>query len=105
LQLAIIVTPTKKESWLHQVLPDRVSNLLSDEEQGTSNGGPRRAIDYLPSSRNYSDNVAEEASEDEAESTPQRTNGGGVQKVRNAITDVEDEEEHHSTLDNAWARN
>ncbi|KAF2794544.1 hypothetical protein K505DRAFT_407462 [Melanomma pulvis-pyrius CBS 109.77] len=99
-QVAIIATPTKRESWLHRVLPDRVSRLISDEEQGSSNG-PRHAIDYP----NYSDNVVEEVSEEETESTPQRTIEGGVRKARNALTGAEDEEEEHQpTIENAWAR-
>ncbi|KAF2708498.1 hypothetical protein K504DRAFT_468829 [Pleomassaria siparia CBS 279.74] len=103
-QFAIIATPTKRESWLHRVLPDRVSRFVSDEEHGSSNGH-RRAIDYLPNFNNYSDNVAEEISEDEEDATPQRTIGGGVGKVKNALTSAEHEEEQHPALENAWARN
>jgi intergrase/recombinase len=101
-----MVTSTKKETWLHRVLPDSVSNLISDEEQGSSNGGPRRAIGYMSSSRAYSDNVAEEIDEDEAESTPQRTIEESVQTVRNAISNVEtvvEQHHHHSATENAWS--
>lgn len=48
--------------------------------------------------------MAEEISEDEAESTSQRTIEGDTQKARKAINGVEDEEEEPA-LDNAWARN
>jgi hypothetical protein len=95
-----MVISTKKESWLHRVLPERVSNLISDEEQGLSNG---HIAGYLTS---YSDNVAGEVNEDGVESTPHRTIGEGVHRVRNATTSVEHEEEHqhHSTPENEWAR-
>jgi len=103
-----MVTPTKKETWLHRILPESVSNLIGDEEQGSSNGGPRRAIGYMPSSQAYSDNVGGEVDEDEAESTPQRTIEESVQTVRNAITNVEnvvEQHHHHSATENAWTRN
>lgn len=107
--MAIIATPTQRESWLHRVLPDRVSNLIADEENGS--GRPRRAIDYLPNFHRYRDDlngerVAEEVEDDEGESTPQqRAIDQGVQTARDGLPGtIREQQVEHSPLDNAWAR-
>ena len=100
--MAIIVTPTQRETWLHRVLPDRVSRLIADEEGGSR---PRRAIDYLPNFEQYRDNVAEEVNDSEDESTPRRAIENGARTVGNALTGSnENETQQHSAHENAWAR-
>ena len=93
-QLAIIVTPTKRDSWLHRALPGRVSELMSDEEQGFSD--PQRAI-------RYRDDLIAEVEDDEHEDRPQRAIDQGVQTGRNAVPGSNRGQEHLA-LDNAWAR-
>ena len=62
-QFAIIATPTQKDSWLHRIVPERVSRIIAGEESGATN--PRRAIDYVPGyNHGYSDRIEEEAEED-----------------------------------------
>lgn len=102
-QVVIIATPTRRETWLHRVLPDRVSRLIADEEEGGSR--PRRAIDYLPNFDQYRDNVAEEVDDSEEESTPRRTIEDGARTVGNALTgSAETENQQHASHENAWAR-
>lgn len=101
-QFAIIAIPTKRESWLHRVVPDRVSRMIADEEHG--NGGSQRAIDYLPDFGRYSDRVAEEASDGEAENGTPRAIEGGAQRVKNALPGVNSERhEEQPTVENEWA--
>jgi hypothetical protein len=103
-QFAIIATPTRRESWLHRVLPDRVSRLIADEENGGP-GSPRRAIDYLPNFNHYRDNVAGEVEED-GDSTPRRAIEEGVQPGGTGLLRPNREQEHpSSTVENEWAHN
>ncbi|KAF2190802.1 hypothetical protein K469DRAFT_657411 [Zopfia rhizophila CBS 207.26] len=102
-QFVIIVTPTRRTSWFHRVLPERLSRALGDEEQGSSSG-PRRQIDYLPDFSRYSDNVTAESSDSEDESTTRRAIEGGVQQVKNAVTTSGSNQEQQPTVENEWAR-
>ncbi|KAF2689678.1 hypothetical protein K458DRAFT_475086 [Lentithecium fluviatile CBS 122367] len=102
-QFAIIAIPTQRESWLHSVVPDRISRMIADEEHG--NGGSQRAIDYLPDFNRYSDRVEEEASEGETESGPQRAIEGGAHQVRSALGGgANEEEQQHPHVENEWVR-
>lgn len=58
---AIIAIPTQRESWLHKIAPEQVSNFLAAEEHGST--GERRRINYLPDTNRYSDRVQEEDDE------------------------------------------
>lgn len=97
--------PTSRDNWLHKVLPDRVSGLIADGEDGGASR-PRRAIDYLPTSQHYTDNVAEEVEEDDQERGPQRAIDQGVQTVRNGLPSTNGEQESgrrsNPILENAW---
>ncbi|KAF1929453.1 uncharacterized protein M421DRAFT_419984 [Didymella exigua CBS 183.55] len=55
---AIIAIPTQRESWLHKIAPEQVSDFIAREEHG--NTGERRRINYLPDTNRYSDRVQEE---------------------------------------------
>ncbi|KAF2263247.1 hypothetical protein CC78DRAFT_289082 [Lojkania enalia] len=105
-QFAIIVFP-QHTPWLRRALPDRVSRLFIDEEQGTTNNSRRRAIDYLPNFNRYSDRVAAEPSDsEEEEHAPERAVDEGIQHVRNALPDPSQEEERpHPAIENDWSRN
>ncbi|KAF2273330.1 uncharacterized protein EI97DRAFT_161140 [Westerdykella ornata] len=97
-QFAIIVTPTQRESWLHRVLPARVSRLISDEERGTS-GRPRGAIDYVP----YRDNVAEEVDdEDRYDATRPAIEGRTIRHVPPEPNGEQDQS--RSGVENVWER-
>ncbi|KAF2639219.1 hypothetical protein P280DRAFT_470597 [Massarina eburnea CBS 473.64] len=105
-QFVIIAVPTDRESWIHNVIPDRVSRLIADEENGGNSG---RATNFLPDFNRYSDRVQEEVSDDESESGARRTIEEGTQRAKNALTsggDEEDEEdEAHAPHENEWLRN
>ncbi|KAF1950995.1 hypothetical protein CC80DRAFT_215145 [Byssothecium circinans] len=100
-QFAIIAIPTERESWLHSVVPDRVSRLITDEEHGGNSG---RATNYLPDFNEYSDRVQEEVSDDEAESGARRTIENGAQRVTNALTGGDPEERENTPHANEWLR-
>lgn len=63
LQFLIIAVPTRRESWLHKIAPEQISDFIAREEHG--NTGERRRINYLPDTNRYSDRV-EEAEDDAA---------------------------------------
>jgi hypothetical protein len=101
--MAIIVFPTQQNTWVHQVLPDRVSNFLGQSNQDDT---PQRAIDYLPTAGRYSDRVEEALSESDDEGTPQNTVERGVRQIRNALPSTgHDEERPHMHVENEWSRN
>ncbi|ORX99286.1 hypothetical protein BCR34DRAFT_139767 [Clohesyomyces aquaticus] len=106
-QLAIIAIPTNRSSWLHRVLPGRVSEILTDEEQATTNGRAR-AIDYHSSYDRYRDDPLAEVTDSEDESTPQRgIEPGPASQVTDAVTagvDQPDLEQHDEPTENTWAR-
>ena len=60
-QLAIIVIPTRRESWLHKIAPEQISDFIAREEHG--NTGERRRINYLPDTNHYADRFQEEDDE------------------------------------------
>lgn len=60
-QLAIIVIPTRRESWLHKIAPEQISDFIAREEHG--NTGERRRINYLPDTNRYADRFEEEDDE------------------------------------------
>ena len=102
----MIVIRMTRDSWLNRVLPGRVSRDLDGEEQGSSNR-PRRRINYLPDFNRYTDNSAEEASEEDIDDTPRRAIGGGANGVGNALAGVEEGEEdarERAIPENAWSR-
>lgn len=104
-QIAIISTPTRRETWLHRVLPDRISRLIADEEQGDNR--PRRAIDYLPTSDRYRDNMAEaeEVDDSDDEAVTRRAIENSANNVGNILTgSIRTEERHITSHENAWAR-
>lgn len=102
-QVVLIATPTRGKTWLHRVLPDRVSRHIADEEEGSR---PRRAIDYLPNFDQYRDNVAEEVHDsEEEESAPRRVIENGARTVGNAlIGSTDSDNQQHASHENAWAR-
>jgi hypothetical protein len=59
--LAIIVIPTRRESWLHKIAPEQISDFIAREEHG--NTGERRRINYLPDTNRYADRFEEEDDE------------------------------------------
>jgi len=59
--LAIIVIPTRRESWLHKIAPEQISDFIAREEHG--NTGERRRINYLPDTNHYADRFQEEDDE------------------------------------------
>ncbi|KAJ4343376.1 hypothetical protein N0V95_006677 [Ascochyta clinopodiicola] len=54
---AIIAIPTQRETWLHKIAPERVSEFIAAEEHGST--GERRRINYLPDTNRYSDRFQE----------------------------------------------
>lgn len=60
-QFAIIAIPTRRESWLHKIAPEQISDFIAREEHG--NTGERRRINYLPDTNNYADRFQEEDDE------------------------------------------
>ncbi|OAK98471.1 hypothetical protein IQ06DRAFT_295783 [Phaeosphaeriaceae sp. SRC1lsM3a] len=100
-QFAIIAIPTQKESWLHSVVPDRISRMIADERHG--NTEPRRAIDYVPGYNRYSDRIEED--EDDVENTcTGRTIEEGNGRLNNALPgNVLGDQQ--PTVENEWTRN
>lgn len=104
-QIAIIVSPTRQDSWVHQVLPDRVSRFLGEQSEDDN---PRRAIDYLPTANvgRYSDRVEEADSDSEDGHRTHNAIENGVRQVRNALPGAgHDEERPHVQVENEWTRN
>lgn len=92
-------------------MPDSVSRIIAtdnDEEQGVSGS---RTTNFLPDFNRYSDRVQEELSDDggdgddDARAGARRAIEGGVQKVRNTLTDENGEGSRDRESDeNAWLR-
>ncbi|KAF2131220.1 hypothetical protein P153DRAFT_365811 [Dothidotthia symphoricarpi CBS 119687] len=99
-QFLIIAIPTQRESWLHSVVPDRISRVIADEEHGS--GGSQRAIGYLPDFARYTDRVEEERDEDEQD-TPNRAIEGGANQVNGALPGSA-QRDQPPTAENEWAR-
>ncbi|CAI6253273.1 unnamed protein product [Periconia digitata] len=104
-QFTIIAVPTERESWLHSVVPDRVSRIIAADDEESGGGGSRPNIGFLTASNGYSDRVQEEISDDEggARGGARRAIEGGVQQVRSAL-DGQPEEPDHAPDENAWLR-
>ncbi|KAF3008717.1 hypothetical protein E8E13_009683 [Curvularia kusanoi] len=58
---AIIVIPTQRESWLHKIAPEQISDFIARDEHGDT--GERRRINYLPDTNQYADRFQEEDDE------------------------------------------
>ncbi|KAJ4381019.1 hypothetical protein N0V86_003366 [Didymella sp. IMI 355093] len=65
----IIAVPTRRESWLHKVAPEQISDFIAREEHG--NTGERRRINYIPDTNRYSDRVQETDDDDTAPISPE----------------------------------
>ncbi|PVI07151.1 hypothetical protein DM02DRAFT_714643 [Periconia macrospinosa] len=111
-QFAIIVVPTKRESWLHRVVPDGVSRLIAGDHGNVNDeegGGSRAVAGLLPQSA-YLDRVQEEISDDDEggeRSGVRRAIERRVQGVGNAFAagDRGDEEREDAVPEeNAWLR-
>ncbi|PSN61201.1 hypothetical protein BS50DRAFT_505036, partial [Corynespora cassiicola Philippines] len=101
-QFLIIAVPTERESWLHKVVPGRISDFIADEEHGSD----QRAIDYLPNFNRYSDRVEEEVEDSNSHNGPQRAIEGGIQQAKNIVNGRDEDRDHESSaVDNAWTRN
>jgi hypothetical protein len=94
----IIAVPTQSDSWLHQVVPERVSRLIADEEHGSG----RPAIDYLPDFNRYSDRV-EDATEREDEDAAIRAAERSHLPVGNGLPGNLSLDQQ-GTAENEWAR-
>ncbi|KAF9737942.1 hypothetical protein PMIN06_008869 [Paraphaeosphaeria minitans] len=109
-QFAIIAIPTKRESWLHSVVPDRVSRMIAGEDRNSnnnnnSNDGPRRAIDYLPDFNRYSDRVEEENSDGDVENGGRKTIKSGTERVENIFAGRSDDAgQERERVENEWLR-
>lgn len=60
-QFAIIVIPTQRETWLHKIAPEQISDFIAREEHGDT--GERRRINYISGTSRYSDRFQEEDDE------------------------------------------
>ncbi|OAG05135.1 uncharacterized protein CC84DRAFT_1206621 [Paraphaeosphaeria sporulosa] len=102
-QFAIIAIPTQRESWLHSVVPDRVSRIIADEDH--NNDGPRRAIDYLPDFNRYSDRIEEDNSGGDVENGARKTIKSGTEQVENIFAGRSDDAgQERGPLENEWLR-
>ncbi|KAF2016879.1 hypothetical protein BU24DRAFT_387707 [Aaosphaeria arxii CBS 175.79] len=105
-QVVIIVYPTKRDSWLHRVMPEQLRQMILEARQqhGDGDGGPRRAIDYLPT---YRDRVEEEDVTDEedggVESQGRRAITEDRERERSALSEMADGQ-HSSIVENEWTR-
>ncbi|KAF2005124.1 hypothetical protein P154DRAFT_518682 [Amniculicola lignicola CBS 123094] len=101
-QFSIIAIPTQRESWLHQVLPDRISRFVADEEHGTGSNGVQRAIGYVQGYNRYSDRVTSEHSDSEEEEEGQRPRRiDEAQESQNNLPSASRDE----LADNQWVHN
>ncbi|KAF2446884.1 hypothetical protein P171DRAFT_442105 [Karstenula rhodostoma CBS 690.94] len=103
-QFAIIAIPTQRESWLHSVVPDRVSRIIADEDHN-DNDGSRRAIGYLPDFNRYSDRVEEDNSDGDVENGAHKTIKSGTEEVENIFEGRSDDAgQERGPLENEWLR-
>ncbi|KAF2850897.1 hypothetical protein T440DRAFT_395941 [Plenodomus tracheiphilus IPT5] len=101
-QFSIIAIPTKRESWLHKVAPDRISRMIADERNGRTES--RRAIDYVPGFNRYSDRVEEEEEEGQDQGADHgRFIEDGNDRLNNALPGHHGREQ--TAVENEWARN
>lgn len=104
LKFAIIAVPTQRESWLHSVVPNRVSRMIADEGRDGDDDS-RRAIDYLPNFNRYSDRVEDDTSEGEVENGARKAIKSGTQHVENVFSNRSDENgQERGPLENEWLR-
>ncbi|KAF1966275.1 hypothetical protein BU23DRAFT_560431 [Bimuria novae-zelandiae CBS 107.79] len=104
-QFAIIAIPTQRESWFHNVVPDRVSRMLADEEHGGGDN-PRGAIEYLPNFNRYSDRVEEEHSDGEVENGARKAIDSATEHVESALEGRSNNAagQERGPLENEWLR-
>ncbi|EMD96279.1 hypothetical protein COCC4DRAFT_184663 [Bipolaris maydis ATCC 48331] len=99
-QFAIIAIPTQKDSWLHKVVPDRLSRVLAGEEGGDADS--RRAIDYVPGYNRYSDRIEEEA-EDDDQQTPGRAIEDSIRHTDHVFP-AQIGRDRQPSVENEWSR-
>ncbi|EMD68995.1 hypothetical protein COCSADRAFT_340708 [Bipolaris sorokiniana ND90Pr] len=99
-QFAIIAIPTQKDSWLHKIVPDRLSRVLAGDEGGDADS--RRAIDYVPGYNRYSDRIEEEAEEDD-EQTPGRAIEDGIRHTDHVFP-AQIGRDRQPSVENEWSR-
>jgi hypothetical protein len=97
-QFAIIAIPTQKDSWLHKVVPGRVSRIIAGEEGGETD--PRRAIDYVPGYNRYSDRIEE--AEDDAEASGNAIEAGNHRA--DPVFPAHLGRNHQPSVENEWVR-
>ncbi|KAJ4356009.1 uncharacterized protein N0V89_004035 [Didymosphaeria variabile] len=103
-KFAIIAIPTQRETWLHSVVPDRVSRMIADEEH-TGNDGPHRAIDYLPNFNQYSDRVEEDNSDGDVENGARKAIESSTEHAENVFPGRSDDGgQERGPLENEWLR-
>lgn len=103
-KFAIIVTPTQRESFLHKILPDRISRIIAEEDHNNDSGS-RRTIDYLPDFNRYSDRVEEENSEGDIENGARKTVKSGTEQVEGLFAGRSDDAgQERGPLENEWLR-
>lgn len=105
-QFAIIAIPTQRESWLHSVVPDRVSRMIADEEHGgNGDGGSGQRIEYLPDFNRYSDRVEEEHSDDDPENGTRKALNASTEHTENLFEGRSDDgAQERGPLENEWLR-
>lgn len=103
-QFAVIAIPTQRESWLHNIVPDRISRMIADEEHA-GNDGPHRAIDYLPNFNQYSDQVEEDNSDGDVENGAHKAIKPGTEHAENVFPGRNDDRgQERGPLENEWLR-
>lgn len=100
LQFAIIAIPTQKDSWLHKVVPDRLSRVLAGDQGGDADS--RRAIDYVPGYNRYSDRIEEEAEDDNGQ-TPGRAIEDGIHHTDHVFP-AQIGRDRQPSVENEWSR-
>ncbi|KAH8730563.1 hypothetical protein GQ44DRAFT_768324 [Phaeosphaeriaceae sp. PMI808] len=99
-QFLIIIIPTKKESWLHRVAPDRISRMLADERHGGSES--RHAIEYNTGINGYSDRVEEDVEGQDESSNPVRATEEGTRRIENVFP-AQLGRDQPTAVENEWA--
>ncbi|XP_014553562.1 hypothetical protein COCVIDRAFT_107295 [Bipolaris victoriae FI3] len=99
-QFAIIAIPTQKDSWLHKVVPDRLSRVLAGDQGGDADS--RRAIDYVPGYNRYSDRIEEEAEDDNGQ-TPGRAIEDGIHHTDHVFP-AQIGRDRQPSVENEWSR-
>ncbi len=92
------MTPTQRESWLHQVVPDSVSRVIADE-RGVGGNASQRSIEYAHASNRYTDRIEEE--EDEPNDTVNAIEEGN--RRLNGALPSHLEQDHEPNVRNEWA--